>query len=107
MENAASGQSDFYELRLYIADETQRSRAALDNLKKICDQYLKDRCNIEVIDIIKHPGLAAKKEIFALPTLVKELPLPVRTLIGDLHATEKALVGLDIRHRHFDHLSNE
>lgn len=65
----------------------------------MCDVYLKDSCDIQVIDLKKHPELAMKKEIFAIPTLVKELPLPVRKLIGDLHATEKVLVGLDIVHK--------
>jgi len=87
-------------MQLYIAGENETSRHAIDNLRSICDEYLKDRCEIEVIDLRKHPELAAKKEIFAIPTLVKELPLPVRKLIGDLHATQKVLLGLDIAQKH-------
>jgi circadian clock protein KaiB len=83
-------------MRLYIAGETQRTRNAVGNLKNICDEYLKDRCDIEVIDLRKHPELAEKKEIFAIPTLVKELPLPIRKMIGDLHEKEKVLIGLDL-----------
>jgi circadian clock protein KaiB len=89
-------------MRLYIAGETQSSKHAIDNLRDICDEYLKDRCEIEVIDLKKHPELAAKREIFAIPTLVKELPLPVRKMIGDLHATEKVLMGLDL-HKKKEH----
>jgi circadian clock protein KaiB len=88
-------------MRLYIAGETESSRHAVSNLRDICDEYLKDRCEIEVIDLRKHPELAAKDQIFAIPTLVKELPLPVRKMIGDLHAKEKVLIGLDlIKHDH-------
>jgi circadian clock protein KaiB len=87
-----------WELHLYVSGETARTRVAIDNLRNICDIYLKDRCHIEVIDLQKHPELASREEIFAIPTLVKKLPPPVRKLIGDLHSTEKVLVGLDIRH---------
>lgn len=86
-----------WEMRLYIAGETPSAMIALDNLKRVCDQHLRDRCDIEVIDLSKHPELAAKKNITAIPTLVKELPLPVRKLIGDLSAIDKVLVGLDLR----------
>jgi circadian clock protein KaiB len=88
--------SDLWVMRLYIAGETESSKHAIQNLRSICDEYLKDRCEIEVVDLRKHPELASKEQIFAIPTLVKELPLPVRKLIGDLHATEKVLVGLDL-----------
>ncbi len=94
-----TGMTEIWEMRLYVAGETDRTRNALDNLRNLCDIYLKDRCHIEVVDLRKHPEIAAKKEIFAIPTLVKELPLPVRKLIGDLHSTENVLVGLDISHR--------
>jgi len=65
----------------------------------VCDKYLKNRCDIQVIDLKKHPELAAQKEIVAIPTLVKELPPPVRMMIGDLHSTKKVIIGLDIEHR--------
>jgi circadian clock protein KaiB len=88
--------SDIWVMRLYIAGETEASRHAVENLRDICDKYLKDRCEIDIVDLKKHPELAVSKQIFAIPTLVKELPLPVRRLIGDLHATEKVLIGLDL-----------
>jgi circadian clock protein KaiB len=87
-------------MRLYIAGETESSKNAVRNIRDICDEYLKDRCEIEVVDLRKHPELASKKQIFAIPTLVKELPLPVRKLIGDLHSTEKVLLGLDLSRKH-------
>jgi circadian clock protein KaiB len=86
-----------WEMRLYIAGETPSTRVALDNLKRVCYQHLKDRCEIQVVDLSRHPELAAKKNITAIPTLVKELPPPVRKLIGDLSAIDKVLVGLDLK----------
>ncbi len=91
------GPGERWEMRLYIAGETPRSRVALDNLKRACWDYLRDPCNIEVIDLYMHPEMAAKKQITETPTLVKELPPPVRRLIGDLSATEKVIIGLDLR----------
>lgn len=83
-------------LKLYIYGENPVSINSIDNLRQICDIYLKDRCNIHIIDLQKHPELAAKKQILAIPTLVRELPLPVRKLIGDLVHTKKVLAGLEI-----------
>jgi circadian clock protein KaiB len=88
---------DFYELRLYIAGQTSRSLAALANLKRICEEHLHGRYQIEVIDLLKHPQLAKGDQILALPTLVRRLPEPIRKLVGDLSDTERALVGLDLR----------
>lgn len=85
-----------WELRLYVAGETQKSRTALENLKKICNEYLEGRYHIEVVDLTKNPQLAAGEQIFAVPTLVRKLPEPIRKIIGDLSAKEKVLVGLDI-----------
>ncbi len=86
-----------WELRLYVAGETAKSRAAIENLLKICEEHLKGRYHIEVIDLMKSPQLAAGEQIFAVPTLIRKLPEPVKRLIGDLSSTEKVLVGLDIR----------
>jgi circadian clock protein KaiB len=86
-----------WDLRLYVAGETARSKAAIENLQKICEEHLKDRYNIEVIDLMKNPQLAAGEQIFAVPTLIRKLPEPMKRLIGDLSSTEKVLVGLDIR----------
>jgi circadian clock protein KaiB len=86
-----------WDLRLYVAGETEKSKAAIENLQKICEEHLKGQYHIEVIDLMKNPQLASKKQIAAIPTLIKELPLPMRTIIGDFSQTEKVLVGLDIR----------
>lgn len=85
-----------WEFILYVAGSDERAKSAVDELKKICDIYIEGPCNFQVVDLKKHPELAAKKEIFALPTLVKELPPPVRAVIGDLRETKKVLVGLGI-----------
>ncbi len=86
-----------YELRLYVAGKTPRSVAALNNLKKYCEEHLQDEYTIEVIDLLVHPQLAEGDQILAIPTLVKKVPEPVRKIIGDLSNKEKVLVGLDIR----------
>src|SRR5580765_1529610 len=84
-------------LRLYIAGQTPRSVKAFANLKRICEEHLKGRYRIEVIDLIQNPQLAAGDQILAVPTLVRLLPEPVRKIIGDLSNTERVLVGLDVR----------
>lgn len=89
--------AEFFELRLYIAGQTSRSLAALANLKRICEEHLRGRYRIEVIDLLQHPQLARGDQILALPTLVRKLPEPIRKLVGDLSDTERALVGLDLR----------
>ena len=86
-----------YELRLYIAGNTSKSLAALSNLKKYCEEHLKDQYRIEVIDLLKNPQLAAGDQILAIPTLVRKFPIPIRKIIGDLSNEEKVLVGLNIR----------
>ncbi len=88
-----------WELRLYVAGQTAKSMAALENLKKICEEHLAGKYSIEVIDLLEQPQLARGDQIFALPTLVRKLPLPVRKIIGDLSNTERVLVGLDLRPR--------
>ena len=90
---------EFFDLRLYIAGQTARSIAALANLQRICDEHLAGRYRIEVIDLVERPQLARGDQIFALPTLVRKLPEPIRKLVGDLSDTERALVGLDLRPR--------
>src|SRR5512142_1564417 len=88
-----------WELRLYVAGHTTKSLTALENLKKICEEHLAGKYRIEVIDLLEQPHLARGDQIFALPTLVRKLPLPVRKIIGDLSNTERVLVGLDLRPR--------
>jgi circadian clock protein KaiB len=90
---------EFFDLRLYIAGQTARSLAALANLQRICDEHLEGRYRLEVIDLVERPQLARGDQIFALPTLVRKLPEPIRRLVGDLSDTERALVGLDLRAR--------
>jgi len=85
------------ELRLYVAGQTSRSLAAIDNLRRICEANLKGRCTIEVIDLVQTPQLARADQIVAIPTLVKTLPPPLRRIIGDLSNSERVLIGLDIR----------
>jgi circadian clock protein KaiB len=85
-------------LRLYVAGDTLKSRLTIANLKDICQKNLKGKCNVEIIDLNNHPDIAVDKNISAIPTLIKELPQPVRTIIGDLASKEKVLVALDIEH---------
>lgn len=88
-----------WNLRLYVAGQTPRSLSAFKNLKDICEQYLKGKYHIEVIDLMENPTLARGDQILALPTLVRKLPQPIRKIIGDLSNTERVLVGLDIQPR--------
>jgi circadian clock protein KaiB len=86
-----------YVLCLYVAGETPKSVTALANLKKICSQHLDGSYRIKVIDLLKNPRLARDHQILALPTLVRQLPSPIRKIIGDLSNTERVLVGLDVK----------
>jgi len=86
-----------YELRLYIAGKTAKSVAALNNLKRYCEEHLQGEYKIEVIDLLVQPQLAEGDQIFAIPTLVRKVPEPIRKIIGDLSNEEKVLVGLNIR----------
>jgi circadian clock protein KaiB len=88
---------DVYILRLYVAGQTKKSLAAFANLKKICEEHLQGRYRIEIVDLLEHPQLAKGDQILAIPTLVRQLPPPIKKIIGDLSNTEKVLVGLDIR----------
>jgi circadian clock protein KaiB len=88
---------DKYILRLYITGTTNRSVLALTNLKKICEEYLNGRYELEVIDLYRMPSLAKDEQIIAAPTLVKKLPLPFRRIIGDMSNIEKVLMGLDLK----------
>jgi circadian clock protein KaiB len=86
-----------YVLRLYVAGMTSKSKQAIQNIKQICDEHLKDRCDLEVIDVFRRPLIAKGGQIIATPTLIKELPQPLRRFIGDMTKTERILVGLDLR----------
>ena len=86
-----------FELRLYIAGQTPKSVTALKNITKYCKENLDGKYSIEVIDLLKNPQLAEGDQIFAIPTLVRKVPVPIRKIIGDLSNEEKVLVGLNIR----------
>ncbi len=86
-----------WELRLYVAGQTEKSVLAFQNLKKICETHLSGEYSIEVIDLLRNPQLAKGDQIVATPTLVKKLPTPVKRIIGDLSDTERVLVGLNLR----------
>jgi circadian clock protein KaiB len=88
-----------YVLKLYVTGSTPQSAKAIANLKKICEDHLKGRYDLEVIDIYQQPTLAEGEQIIAAPTLVKKLPPPLRRFIGDMSQTERILLGLDIRER--------
>ena len=96
-DDSAVTESQRVELRLYVAGQTSRSLAAIDNLRRICEEDLKGRYTIEVIDLLLTPQLARGDQIVAIPTLVKKLPPPQRRIIGDLSNSERVLIGLDIR----------
>lgn len=96
-EDPAGMAGERVELRLYVAGQTSRSLAAIDNLRRICEANLKGRYTIEVIDLVQTPQLARVDQIVAIPTLVKKLPPPQRRIIGDLSNSERVLIGLDIR----------
>lgn len=89
--------TDYWELRLYVAGQTPKSVIALANLKKYCEQYLEGRYKLEVVDLLQNPQLAEGDQILAIPTLVRKVPVPIRKIIGDLSNEERTLVGLDIR----------
>lgn len=90
-------ENQHYVLRLYVTGSTARSTQAIMNIKQICEERLRDRYTLEVIDIYQQPELAREAQIIAAPTLIKELPLPLRRLIGNLSNTERVLAGLNLQ----------
>ena len=88
---------DQWNLRLYVAGTTPKSVAAITNLRKFCEEQLAGRYSIEVVDLLENPKLARSDQIVAIPTLVRQLPTPMRKIIGDLSNREKVLVGFDIQ----------
>jgi len=98
MDEASTPHEDeVWELRLYVAGITPKSVEAFSNLKKICEEYLAGKYHIQVIDLMENPKLARGDQILAVPTLVRQLPPPLKKIIGDLSDTERVLVGLDLR----------
>jgi circadian clock protein KaiB len=100
MEQAGShSRQAKYVLRLYVSGSTLKSALAIENIKRVCEKHLKNRYDLEVIDIYQQANLARDEQIVAAPTLIKRLPLPLRRLIGDLSNVKKVLAGLDLRVR--------
>jgi circadian clock protein KaiB len=100
LKKAAAGrENQKYVLRLYVSGITPRSTRAIENIRKICEENLKGRYELEVIDVYQQPELARSEQIIAAPTLIKKLPLPLRKFIGDLSNTERLLVGLEIKEK--------
>jgi circadian clock protein KaiB len=85
-----------WKLRLYVAGQTPRSMAAVENLRRICAEHLENRYEIEVVDLAKNPGLARRDQVLAIPTLVRHIPPPAKKIIGDLSNVDRVLVGLDV-----------
>ena len=94
---APRAKKDLWILRLYIAGQTERARAALENLERICEEHLAGKYRLEIVDLTKNPTLASGDQILAVPTLVRRLPPPVKKIIGDLSNTERVLVGLNLK----------
>ena len=92
----AAEKNNGWNLRLYVAGQTSKSIAAIANLKRICEQHMPVRYNIEVIDLMQKPQLARNDQIVAIPTLIRKVPEPMKRIIGDLSATERVLIGLDL-----------
>jgi circadian clock protein KaiB len=97
--DAGRAQVAEWQLRLYVAGQTAKSIAALDNLRRVCETHLAGRYTIEVVDLLVNPRLAAGDQILAVPTLVRKFPEPIRKIIGDLSNEERVLVGLDVQPR--------
>lgn len=86
-----------YLLRLFVTGQTPRSVKSIENLKKLCERYLKGRYELEVIDIYQQPEMASENQIIAAPTLIKKLPLPLRRLVGDFSNQDRVVIGLDLK----------
>jgi circadian clock protein KaiB len=93
----ANGEDPYVELKLYVAGQTPKSLTALANLNKICKEHLKGRYKLQVIDLVKRPQLAQGDQILAIPTLVRNLPVPIRKIIGDLSDLERVVVTLNLQ----------
>jgi circadian clock protein KaiB len=98
-ESVSKKKEEHYLLRLYVTGTTVHSVRAISNIKKICEEHLKGRYNLEVIDLYQQPNLARGEQILAAPTLIKRLPVPLRRIIGDMSNTERVLVGLDLKRK--------
>lgn len=95
--DGGEGKQPKYLLRLFVTGQTPRSVKSIENLKRLCEKYLKGRYELEVIDIYQQPALASENQIIAAPTLIKKLPLPLRRLVGDFSNADRVVVGLDLK----------
>ncbi|HKI02402.1 MAG TPA: circadian clock KaiB family protein [Thermoanaerobaculia bacterium] len=95
-ENLAGGPKERYTFRLYVTGATARSGRAIENAKALCERYLRGRYDLEIVDIYQRPDLAEGDAILVAPTLIKQRPLPLRRLVGDLSDSERVLVRLDL-----------
>ncbi len=86
-----------FKLRLFITGRTPKSERTISNLNDICNNELKGSYELEIIDVLENPDLAEEKKILVTPTLIKDLPPPLKRVIGDLTDTEKVLIGLDLK----------
>ena len=94
--DAPAGSGETWELRLYVTGRSPKCLRAIENLRLVCEQYLRGRYHIEVVDLLENPRLAAYEQILAVPTLVRQLPLPIRKVVGDLSDTDRLLAGLQL-----------
>lgn len=99
LADVAGDEDQRFHLRLYVAGQSPKSLRAVANLKRLCDERLDPRYEIEIVDLVQNPRLAAGDEIIAIPTLVRRLPEPMRRMIGDLSDSERVIVGLQLRPR--------
>jgi circadian clock protein KaiB len=97
METPTASSTDTFLLRLYVAGQTPKCIRAFENLKRLCEEHLSNRYEIEIVDLLERPQLGRGDQILAIPTLVRRLPEPIKKIIGDLSNTERVLVGLDLR----------
>ncbi len=93
-ETADKRKKQKYILRLYVSGMTNRSTRAIENIRKLCEEHLKGRYELEIVDLYQHPEKARTEQVIAAPTLVKELPLPLRRFIGDLSDADRIIIGL-------------
>ncbi len=96
MNPEAAALSEAYNFRLYIAGQTPKSMAAVANLKRLCDEHLQGRYNIEVVDLVLNPQRARTDQVVAIPTLIRHLPEPVKRIIGDLSNAERVLLSIGL-----------
>jgi len=95
--NGATASAGRYVLRLYVTGMTERSARAISSIRAVCDEHLKGRYRLQVVDLYARPHLTRREQIIAAPTLIKHLPLPLRRMVGDLSDRDRVLFGLDLR----------